>query len=268
MVQAAVRTEPGLRERAVAIVDGSAPVWSVAGRNEAAAGAGIALDMTKSQAQQFCDIEIRHRSRSQEKAAHAALMDLAWSISPRVEDTAPDTVVLDLAGLNSLFGPDETIARQLAKRALGLGLDAQIAVAVKIETATIAARGFAGVTVIPEGEERKILGSLPVGVLFHSLETSFKSVFVSTNPETPFKSGLANTNSETLDRWGVRTCEALAALPVLELSERLGQEGVRLHELALGQSDRAMVVAEPAIHFSINCARGWMRGRSRRARCG
>ena len=226
MVQGVVRSEPELCERAVALVDGTAPVWSVVGVNEAAARAGIALGMTKSQAQQFCDIEIRQRSRAQEKAAHAALMDLGWSVSPRVEDTAADTIVLDLAGLNSLFGPDEKITAQLAERAWGLGLATQVAVAAKIDAAILAARGCAGVTVIPEGEEEKVLGNLPVGVLAPSAEVL-----------------------ETLERWGVRTSAELAALPVLQLSERLGQEGIRLHELARGASERSMVVAEPEIHF-------------------
>jgi protein ImuB len=226
MVQAVVRSEPALRERAVALVDGTAPVWSVVGVNEEASKAGIELGMTKSQAQQFCDIEIRHRSRAQEKAAHAALMDLGWSVSPRIEDTAPETIVLDLAGLNSLFGTDEKIARQLAERALSLGLNTQIAAASKIDVAIMAARGFAGITIIPEGEESQILGCLPVCVLSPSAEVL-----------------------ETLERWGVRTCEALAALPVLQLSERLAQQGVRLHELARAQSERSMVLAEPEIHF-------------------
>jgi protein ImuB len=47
----------------------------------------------------------------------------------------------------------------------------------------------------------------------------------------------------------VRNCEALTALPVLELSERLGQEGVRLHELARGVSARSLALAEPVLFF-------------------
>jgi protein ImuB len=226
MVQAMVRREPALRDCAVALVDGTSPLWSVVGVNEVAAETGIRLGMTKPQAQQFRAVEIRHRSRAQERAAHAALMDLGWSVSPRIEDTAPDTIVLDLAGLNSLYGPDETIAAQLAERALRLGLITRIATASKMDAAIFATRGFAGITVIPEGEESEILGSLPIHVLAPSAEVR-----------------------ETLDRWGVRTCAALAALPVLELSERLGQEGVRLHELARAQSERSMVPAELEVHF-------------------
>ncbi len=226
MVQAVVRAEPALGDRAIAIIDGVAPVWSVVGVNEAASRAGIVIGMTKSQAQQFREIEIRHRSRMQEKAAHAALLDAGWSISPRVEDTAMDTVVVDIAGLHSLFGSEEKIARQLAERALSLGLVTQIVIASKIDAAILAARGFARITVIPEGEERKFLASLPVGVL------------------APWPEVL-----ETLDRWGVHTCGALADLPVVQLSERLGQEGVRLHELAEARSERSMVLAEQAVHF-------------------
>jgi protein ImuB len=226
MLQAVVRSEPALRDRAVAIVDGTAPVWSVVGLNEAAAKAGITIGMTKSQAQQFCGMEIRHRSPAREKATHAALLDLGWSLSPRVEDTAPDTLVVDLAGLNSLFGPNETIANRLTEHASRLGLLAYIAVASQIETAIVAARGFPGVTVIPDGTEAEILGRLPVNALCPSLEVL-----------------------ETLECWGVRRCADLAALPVLQLSERLGQEGVRLHDLAQGRGERAMVVADRGVHF-------------------
>jgi protein ImuB len=231
LVQAVLHTEPALRHRALALVDGTPPLCSVVAANEAAFQAGIVLGMTKSQAAQFCGVEIRHRSHSQEKAAHAALLDLGWSVSPRVEDTALDTIVLDLAGLAGLFGPDENIAHELLERAAGFGLIARVAVASSIEVAIHAARGFPGITLIPPGEESKRLGSLPVRALSPCAETL-----------------------ETLDRWGVRTCKALAALPVLELSERLGQEGVHLHELARGASQRSLVLAEPDLSFEEEMA--------------
>lgn len=226
MVQAVVRSEVALRDRALALIDGAPPLWSVVAANEMALKAGITLGMTKSQVEQFRGIEIRHRSRTQEKAAHAALLDVGWAVSPRMEDAALDTIVVDLAGLNSLFGTEEDIARQVRENARGLGLVAHVAVASKIDVAVLAARSFSGITVIPAGEEATCLGRLPVGVLFSSTEVL-----------------------ETLERWGIYTCEALAALPVLQLSERLGQEGVRLHELARGEAVRSIVLAEPEAHF-------------------
>ncbi len=232
MVQAVVRAEPGLRDCAIALLEGTAPLRKVVAANDAALRAGIELGMTESQAEDFCAVQVRLRSPVLEKTAHAALMDLGWSVSPRVEDTAADTIVLDLAGLTSLLGSEEIIAEQLIERASLLGLTARVAISSNLETAIHAARGFAGVTLIPAGEEAKALGGLPVSVLVTSDGLSPRAEIL-----------------ETLDSWGVRTCGALAALPVLDLSERLGQEGVRLHEFARGASSRAMVLAEPDVHF-------------------
>jgi protein ImuB len=234
MVQAVLRAEVGprdnvelradgeLRDAAVVLVDGTAPLINVVAANKAAWCAGIQLGMAQTQAQ-LCGVEIRRRSRTLEKAAHAALLDLGWSMSPRVEDHAEDTILADLAGLNSLFGAEENIAREFARRAVELHLRVHVAVSTNLEVAVHAARGFAGITVIPEGEEARHLSGLPVQTLAPSAEVL-----------------------ETLERWGIRTCAALGALPVLELSERLGQEGVRLQELARGTHARALVLAEPA----------------------
>jgi protein ImuB len=221
MVQAVLRGETQLRDRAIALVDGAPPLVKVVAATEAALRAGIQLGMAKLQAQ-LCGVEIRQRSRTQEKAAHAALLDLGWSISPRIEDHAPETIIVDVAGLASLFGSHENIAHEIVQRAAGLGLLVHLAIAANLETAVQAARGFPGITLIPAGEEEKCLSSLPVRALSPSVEAL-----------------------QTLDRWGIRTCKELAALPVLELSERLGQEGVRLHELARGASTRSIVLAEP-----------------------
>src|SRR5947208_9685397 len=225
-LQAVVRSEPDLRSRAAAIVDGAPPSCRVAAMNSQARRAGVRPGMTKLDASQVPLLAIRHRSRAQEAAAHAALLDLGLSFSPRLEDTAIDTLTLDLAGLEQLFGSPEKIARRLAERASELGLEAHVAVASNPDAAIHAARGFRGITLIPAGEEAERLGSLPVGALAPPPEIL-----------------------ETLDRWGVRTFRALAALPTLQLSERLGQEGVRLQKLARGRSNRSLVPCEAPLNF-------------------
>ena len=232
LVQAVVRSQPSLGERAqaknaLALISGAPPLWSVVAANPAAFEAGIQLGMTKAQVAQFGTVQICMRSEAQEQAAHAALLDAAWSVSPRVEDTALDTVVLDLEGLSALFGSDENIARELARRVAAIDLAARVAVAANMEVAIHAARGFPGITIIPEGEERRRLGALRVGVLTTEAETL-----------------------DILERWGVETLQALAALPVLQLSERLGQEGVRLSELARGIRQRALVLAKASSIFA------------------
>jgi len=226
LLQAVVRGQPSPGERALALLGGAPPLWSVVAANAAAFEAGIQLGMTKAQVTQFARVQICMRSEAQEQAAHAALLDAAWSVSPRVEDTAPDTVVLDLDGLASLLGSDENIAQELVRRVAAIGLAARVAVAANIEVAIHAARGFPGITIIPAGEERGRLGALPVGILTTEAETL-----------------------DILERWGVETLQALAALPVLQLSERLGQPGVRLSELARGVRQRSLVLAQASSHF-------------------
>jgi protein ImuB len=227
LVQAVVRSQPSLGERALVLISGAPPLWSVVAANPAAFEAGIQLGMTKAQVAQFGTVQICLRSEAQEQAAHAALLDAAWSVSPRVEDAARGTVVLDLEGLSALFGADENIARELARRVAAIGLAARVAVATNMEVAIHAARGFPGITIIPAGEERRRLGVLPVGVLTTEAETL-----------------------DILERWGIATLQALAALPVLQLSERLGQEGVRLSELARGIRQRALVLAQASSIFA------------------
>jgi len=227
MVQAVVRAEPALREHPLALVDGNPPLCHVVAVDEKAALAGIECGMTKANASQFASVEIRPRSRTLEKSAHAALLDIGWSVSPQIEDTAKDAIVLDLAGLDHLYPSEEEIAEHLVQRSSSCGLVANVAVASNIETAVLAARGFTGITVIPAGKEASYLASLPVFVLPFSEETS-----------------------ETLNRWGIHTCGALAELPILQLSERLGQEGVRLHALARGAESRSLVVAEQQNSFA------------------
>jgi protein ImuB len=228
MLQAVARAEPELRgdRVALALLSGKAPLWSVVAATAAAQRAGVQLGMTKAQVAEFCGVEMRHRSEAQEKATHAALLDVAWSISPRVEDTAPDTIVLDLDGLAALLGSDENIARVLTERVERVGVNPNIGIASNIEAAILAARGFAGIAILPAGEEATQLGKLPVRTLSHDAEIL-----------------------ETLDRWGIETLSALAELPVLQLSERLGQRGVLLHELARGARVRALVLAQASLTF-------------------
>src|SRR5215468_7680362 len=234
--EAIMRAEPELRAQAVAVLEGNPPLQKVFAVNEKARRAGIEPGMTKIQLEPFTEIVLRPRSALQETAAHAALLDCAQSFSPRVEDTAPDTVILDLSGLESLFGALPKIARDIARRTSDLGLEANVATAGNPGTARFAARGFSGVTVIAEGKEAERMGNLPLDVLFPEL----------TSPEP---SEEAARLLETFDLWGVRNFRSLCALPEIALSERLGQPGVQLQQLARGAVWRTLVPVEPPLVF-------------------
>src|SRR5438132_8750519 len=205
--EAIVRTEPELRLQAMAVLEGKPPLQKVFALNENARCASIELGMTKLQVEACTDLVLRSRSLLQEAVAHAALLDCALSFSSRVEVMACDTLLIDLSGLESLFGPLPKIARDMARRASDLGLEANVAVASNADTAMVAARGFSGVTVIPAGKEADWLGDLPLNVLFGVLTD-------------PHHKDDAEQLLETLHRWGVRNLRSLAALPAIAISER------------------------------------------------
>jgi protein ImuB len=241
-VAAVFRAEPELRARTVAIFAGKPPLEKVFAVNESAGRLGIAPGMAKAQAELCSELTLRPRSLLQESATHAALLDCAQSFSPCVEDAACDMAILDLAGMASLFGTLPEIAGNVFRRAADLGLDANVAVASNPDAAALAARGFSGVTVISSGQEGGALGPLPLEVLFAGESEEGRSV--EKNDEKKESTRLLTT----LDRWGIRNLHALAALPEIALSERLGQEGLRLQQLARGTASRTLVPVEaPAV---------------------
>jgi len=233
--QAIICFELELRVCPVAVLTGRPPLEKVMTLNEQARQLGVDVGATKSQLEAWENLVLRPRSESQETSAHATLLDCAQSFSPEVEDTSRGIVLLNLAGLAPLLGPQPKIARDLMQRISQLGLEANIAVASNPDAALLAARGFAGVTLIPEGREAERLGDLPVDVLLESF---------SSDPEE------AARWVETFDRWGIRKLRALAALPEVPVSERLGQQGLRLQKLARGAAARKLRVLEPRLIFA------------------
>jgi protein ImuB len=229
-VEALLRAESDLRSHPLAVLEGKAPTQTIFALNENARRAGVSPGMTKLQVEGCSDLTLRPRSLLQEVAAHAALLDCAQSFSPRVEDVGCDSVLMDLDGLELLFGPLPKIARDVARRASDLGLEANVAVAFNPDTAILAAHGFSGVIVIPEGKEAEQLGNLPLEVLFTE--------------------GSDLQTLEILELWGIRNLHALAVLPEIALSERLDQEGIRLQQLARGCSSRTLVPVETPLNFS------------------
>ncbi len=259
-IATALRAEPELQARPVAIFEGKPPLEQIVAVNEDASRLGIAPGMPKAQAELCSELALRPRSALQESSAHAALLDCAQSFSPCVEDSACDAVLLDLAGMESLFGSLHKISRAIADRAAALGLAANIATASNPDAALLAARGFFAVApascrlsrghlapapdsapnprviVIPAGKEAESLGGLPVEVLFPDrLEGEEKKS--------------AERLLETLARWGIRNLRALAALPEVSLSERLGQQGLHLQQLARGTASRTLVLVEAPLLF-------------------
>jgi protein ImuB len=224
--QAILRAEPELNQSALVVLDGRAPVPRPMAMNAGARRAGVQTETPKTLLEQCPSLLLRARSPALERAAQQALLEVGKSFSPRVEEVSSGTVMMDLTGMEKLFGPPPALAAVLSRRLQAKGLEAQIAVASNSEAALAAARGRAGVTVIPAGREADVLGPLPLAVLDPPPEIL-----------------------ETLERWGIHNFKGLAALPTAGLSERLGQLGVRLQALARGQLEHPLIASNPAAEF-------------------
>jgi protein ImuB len=166
-------------------------------------------------------------------AKHGDLFSLASSFSPAVEQTTPDTVVFSIDGLEKLIGTPHQIASEICRQGAALGMaQGSLAIADDPDTAVLIVRNIRGVTIVPAGEEAEQLADLPVETL-QGVEA------LDAVPEIV----------ETFERWGIRTLGALAALPEVGLAERFGEEGVRLHRLALGRTRRILRLSTPENKF-------------------
>ncbi len=269
-VEAIVRAEPLLRDRAVAILQGKPPLTRVVALNEKARLLGMETGMTKLQAAVFAEAPtsdesktrvpqrstsamsssgfavLRQRSPQQENAAHAALLDVAHAFSPRVEDADCDTLLLDLTGLERLYGVPARMGSDLKSRVAAVAIEANIAIARNPDAALHAARGFDGVTVIPPGSEAQRLGVLPAHILLDAFQISAPGIAGGKASE---REKLREEMLDTLERWGVRDFRTLALLPEHALASRLGQTGAQLRRLARGEGMRTLALCEPPLQF-------------------
>jgi protein ImuB len=184
-----------------------------------------------------------------------SLSDFAYAFSPLVEETAKETVVIDAAGCELMFGSAYELSNEITNRAAkpkelgGLGGKINVAVAANPDTAIFAARFFKGITFISPGEELTGLGDLPIEALSScpinfSLSLVFTGSTVSKPDKLKFIGQRIEEIVETLRLWGISTFHDFAMLPVTGVAERLGQEGVELHRLACGKTDRHLKLVQ------------------------
>jgi protein ImuB len=170
-----------------------------------------------------------------------SLAEFAYTFSPLVEETTPDTVVIDVEGCALRFGSTYEIANEIAKQANkskesgGLGSKVNVALAANPDAAIHAAKFCRGITFTAPGEELTCFGSLPLKALQYSL--------------VGIDEKRATEILETLNLWGVHTFKEFAALPAAGVSERLGQDGLKLQRLAGGKTKRHLKISQPAAVF-------------------
>ena len=129
-VAALLRTGRG--SAATAVIEGEPPNQFIGGADEEARAGGVVEGMPLAEAQarysyrgpgdELCILE---RNEEAERRVQRALLELAETVTPRFEDSAPGLLTLDFQGLREPHRSAETLARGAAE----LGLPAQIGVA-------------------------------------------------------------------------------------------------------------------------------------------
>jgi protein ImuB len=227
--QALLRLRQEMRSKPVAVLEGEPPLEYVCSCNAKARSEGVVHGMTKVEIGTLPKVASLPRSRGEEGSSKATVLECAGAFSPRVEDRSEDLAflcVIDISGTEKLFGPPESLAKSLLGRVRALGIVAMVALSADFNTALCIARAMTSarpLIIVPTGKEADALSSVPLAVL-----------------------DLTERHAETFSLWGIRTLGMLAALPETSLIARIGQEGKRLRQLALGELPHLFLPGEPA----------------------
>ncbi len=212
----ALRNEPELRHRALAIVDGPTIV------------AGWLQGLTVAQAEAVrSDLVVRALSLEGIHSAQEALIDVAISVTPRVEESETGTIFLDLAGTGAIFPSERGLLGALEKRLAEVGLEGgRMGIGPTCTVAWLAARWQHGGQIVSSHGTRGFLDPLPLDLL--------------DPPEETF---------DLLTRWGIRTLGELRRIPASSLGSRLGEPTVWLARRARGQDLRPFQPKSPKLRF-------------------
>jgi len=223
-LQAVLRAEPGLPGKPVVVVTDDPRSPRVLAATPAVRAAGVEPGWSVPRAQARCpDLVVRLRQPALEREAGAALLAVAFTVSPRVEPTAPGLCTASLAGLPPARHHPALAAALPELAALGLAAAAGIGATPLL--AFHAARAAAPGTV--RAADRAFLAALPLAA-------------ADPTPE----------HAAILAGWGLRTLGDLTALSPADVARRLGREGRALWERAAGGTARPLRLAAPARAFA------------------
>ena len=235
---ARLRSEPELAGEAVAIFQGNGSAARLAAASRRARRAGLSPGMSPSQARAVLPkLTARGRDALCESAAGEALLEIAESFSPRVEDAGDGVVYLEIDGLERHFpgpSPEADLGHALITAAGKAGLTARAGIASSKLAARMAAEQPTSPTVVAAGSEASFLAPLPLSRL---------------SPEAEVMA--------TLERWGIRSLGELARLPANEVASRLGDAGEQLHRQARGLDPRPLVPHTPPPEFAEGMDLDW-----------
>ncbi len=171
------------------------------------------------------------------------LESVARACSPRVQTHGDDVVVCDARGVTRVIGAPAVIAEEMRRMAWERGLGVRVAIAGSQTAAWLLAHVRSGNTIVPLGDEARMLERLPLSALLSLPDRNARG-----------KQGLPpnDDRKDTLaifDRWGLVTLGDLARLPRADVLSRTGQVGARLHRAACGEDATPMAPTGEAPRF-------------------
>lgn len=254
-LQAVLRTAPELTGRPVALISADRRKSVVLDLNPAALAAGVELGMTSPQALARCaTLTLRPPQPTAETEARQTLLACAFTLSPRIEDTAPGISTIDLRGTPPATQPALT-RTALARLATG-HLPATAGLARTPWLALLAARATCHV-IRDKSAGRPESAPAAVAEECHVLRDNPPDRLLVVDDERGFLSALPLAAAEPsaelaalLADWGVRTLGGLTALPKAEITRRLGAAGLALWERAAGEPVRPLRHVTPPQEFA------------------
>jgi protein ImuB len=159
-LQAAMRHQPELRVKPVALIEEQEKKPVIIQLNEAAEQAGIRKGMTPSQAlARYLQVTIKVRVRRQEKSIREMLLHYAFTLSPFVEATAPGICSIQFTDNRDLSAKVSRVIEQLAE----CEITAQAGIALTSDTSLLIAHLARPVLQVENPKE--FLAPLPVETL-------------------------------------------------------------------------------------------------------
>jgi protein ImuB len=159
-LQAAMRHQPQLRSKAVALIEEQEKRPVIIQLNEAAEAAGICKGMTPSQALARClQVVIRVRERGQEKLMNEILLQHVFMLSPFVEATGPNVCTVQFTDNRNLTAKLARVVEKLGK----CEISAQAGIASLPDTSLLAAHLARPVCEVTDAKE--FLAALPIETL-------------------------------------------------------------------------------------------------------
>ncbi|MFO0688757.1 MAG: DNA polymerase Y family protein [Myxococcota bacterium] len=233
-LHAALRAEPELADQALVVTTGPGPRAEILCASRAATAGGVQPGQSLTQARAIRPgLEVRIASPVLERAARAALLDVALSLSPRAElvarsggfFAAEGAVCVDATGITALHENEGRFASVLHARAERAGLRGFVALASSRGIARLAARHLATsarrttrpheietTRVLSPQKELAFLAPLPIDLL---------------DPDDDV--------AESLSRFGLHTLRDLLGLSRRDLAARVGPAILELVARARGE---------------------------------